>query len=136
MVGPAKGCWLYILPVKTGNALTWERKLVFHFGEHEEGDFDRRALYQEISNNHPPSSAAGTTENIVLFQAAYVIAELYRLRGAFQLSFKVILQTWPQFAYRAEPSIESKQVKKERVFVFFLIACQAYSRGNGSFGLL
>lgn len=106
----AKDCWLYMLPVSTGNILTWERNPVFHFTEHELGDFDSRALYQEISNNHPPLSAAGTTENIVLFLAAYVIGELCRPRGAFQLSFKVLPQTWPQFAYRAEPSIESKQV--------------------------
>lgn len=98
------------------------------FPEHELGDSDSRALHQEISNNHPPSSAPGSTENIVLFQAAYVIGELYRPRGAFQLSFKVIPQTWPPFAYRAEPSIESKQVKKERLFVFFLICCHTYSR--------
>ncbi len=75
--------------------------------------------YQEISNNHPPSSAPGSTENIVLFQAAYVIGELYRPRGTFQLSFKVIPQTWPPFAYRAEPSIESKQVKKSVCLCFF-----------------
>lgn len=46
--------------------------------EHKLVDSDSRALDQEISNNHPHSSAPGSTENIVLFQAAYLIGELYR----------------------------------------------------------
>ncbi len=89
------------------------------FPKHELRDCDSRALYQEISNNHPPSSSApGSTENRVLFQAAYVIGELYRPRGAFQLSFKAIPQTRSLFAYQADPSIESTQVKRAAVCVF------------------
>lgn len=61
-----------------------------------------------------------------------MIGELYRPRGAFQLSFKAIPQTYSLFAYQAEPSIESKQVKKEQLFGVFLICCQTYSRENAA----
>ncbi len=106
------------------------------FPKHELRDCDSRALYQEISNNHPPSSSApGSTENRVLFQAAYVIGELYRPRGAFQLPFKAIPQTRSLFAYQADPSIESTQVKRAAVCVFSHLL-STYSRENGCLDLL